>query len=242
MWILDIFVLYQWKWSTKVTFQKNYFENLKNLQSFVNIFAFFIKISCQSIEFPLSKQSTTLSLTPLCLEKKDHFHPFGQVRESQAPLYKGGGGGGGVELWHFLKFFEVSRVSKFLKAVRAHKKINFNNQGNPKLLLNIPIISFFNKIQLLQKQRFINYFVKNLRKTTEFDFLYFTFSLKKHGEYALLSSQLNGSYFHVLMINQIISNETKFTKNYLQNYSSFMISKTLRDNTYELTRLIITLV
>ena len=46
----------------------------------------------------------------------------------------------------------------------------------------------------------------------------------------------------MLMINQIISNETKFTKNYLQNYSSFMISKTLRDNTYELTRLIITLV
>ena len=109
-------------------------------------------------------------------------------------------------------------------------------------MLNIPIISFSNKIQLLQKQRFTNYFVKNLRKTTEFDFLYFTFSLKKHGEYALPSSQLNGSYFHVLMINQIISNETKFTKNYLQNYSSFMISKTLRDNTYELTRLIITLV
>ena len=141
-----------------------------------------------------------------------------------------------------MKSFEVSRVSKFLKAVRAHKKINFNNQGNPKLLLNIPIISFSNKIQLLQKQRFINYFVKNLRKTTEFDFLYFKFALKKHGEDALLSSQLNGSYFHVLMINQIISNETKFTKNYLQNYSSFMISKTLRDNIYELTRLIITLV
>ena len=127
LWILDMFVLYLWKWSTKVIFQKNNFENLKNLQSFVNIFAFFIKISCQGIESPLSKQSTTLSLTPPCLEKKDHFHPFGQIRESQAPLHKGGGE---FELWHVLKSFEVSRVSKFLKAVRAHKKINFNNQGN----------------------------------------------------------------------------------------------------------------
>ena len=120
MWILDIFVLYQWKWSTKVTFQKNYFENLKNLQSFVNIFAFFIKISCQSIEFPLSKQSTTLSLTPLCLEKKDHFHPFGQVRESQAPLCKGGGGG-----YRTMTCFEVFWSLKGSKSGTSSQKDKF---------------------------------------------------------------------------------------------------------------------
>ena len=129
-WILDIFVLYQWKWSTKVTFQKNYFENLKNLQSFVNIFAFFIKISCQSIEFPLSKQSTTLSLTPLCLEKKDHFHPFGQVRESQAPLYKGGGGGGGRTLTCFEVFWSLKGF-KISKSGTSSQKDKFQQPRKP---------------------------------------------------------------------------------------------------------------
>ena len=69
-----------------------------------------------------------------------------------------------------------------------------------KLLLNIQIIVSSNKIQLLQKQQIVNYFVKNLRETTEFEFLYFTISLKKDGKYVLLSSQTNRSYFYVLII------------------------------------------
>ena len=48
-----------------------------------------------------------------------------------------------------------------------------------KLLLNIQIILSSNKIQMLQKQQFINYFATSLRKIIEFGFLYFTSSLKK---------------------------------------------------------------
>ena len=53
------------------------------------------------------------------------------------------------------------------------------------ILLNIRIILSSDKIQLLPKHQFVNFFVKNLnnkRKTTEFYFLYFTFSLKKFGQ------------------------------------------------------------
>ena len=50
-----------------------------------------------------------------------------------------------------------------------------------KLLRNIRIILPFNKIQLLQKQQFVNYLVKNLLVKTKFDFLYFTFSLRNMG-------------------------------------------------------------
>ena len=73
-----------------------------------------------------------------------------------------------------------------------------------KLLLNIRIILSFSKIQLLQKQQFVNCFVKNLRETTEFEFLYFTCSLKKYDKYVLVSSQSNFSYFCVLIIKGII--------------------------------------
>ena len=63
---------------------------------------------------------------------------------------------------------------------------------NPKsktlnLLLNIQIIPSPNKIQLLQKQ-FPDDFVKNLRKTTESKFLYFTSFLKNM--YSSLASQI----------------------------------------------------
>ena len=59
-----------------------------------------------------------------------------------------------------------------------------------KLLLNIRIILPSNKIQLLQKQ-FINYFVKNMRETTEFGFPYFTSSLKTLGNmYSSLANQI----------------------------------------------------
>ena len=135
LWILDMFVLYLWKWSTKVIFQKNNFENLKNLQSFVNIFAFFIKISCQGIESPLSKQSTTLSLTPPCLEKKDHFHPFGQIRESQAPLHKGGGGIRTMtcfEVFWSLKGFKISKsgTSSQKDKFQQPRKLNIAKHSN----------------------------------------------------------------------------------------------------------------
>ena len=49
-----------------------------------------------------------------------------------------------------------------------------------KLLLNIRIIVSSNKIQLLQQQQFVNYFVKNVCKATEFECLYFISSLKKY--------------------------------------------------------------
>ena len=60
-----------------------------------------------------------------------------------------------------------------------------------KLLRNIRIILPFNKIQLLQKQQFVNYLVKNLLVKTKFDFLYFTFSLRNMGNmYFSLVSQI----------------------------------------------------
>ena len=60
-----------------------------------------------------------------------------------------------------------------------------------KLLRNIRIILPFNKIQLLQKQQFVNYLVKNLLVKTKFDFLYFTFSLRNMGNmYSSLVSQI----------------------------------------------------
>ena len=61
----------------------------KKLQIIVNIFVFFIKISCQSKESPLSKQSP-FSPTPPFLEKIFHPHPYCQIRGSQYLLYKGG--------------------------------------------------------------------------------------------------------------------------------------------------------
>ena len=67
-----------------------------------------------------------------------------------------------------------------------------------KLLRNIRIILPFNKIQLLQKQQFVNYLVKNLLVKTKFDFLYFTFSLRNMGN--MYSTQSNYWHFYALMI------------------------------------------
>ena len=65
-----------------------------------------------------------------------------------------------------------------------------------KWLLNIRVILLQNSaIAKTTNCNFNNYFVKNLCETTEFEFLYFTPSLKKYGKYALLSSQSNCSYF-----------------------------------------------
>ena len=52
----------------------------------------------------------------------------------------------------------------------------------------------------LQKQQFVNYFVQNLPETTQFEFLYFLFSLKKYEKYELLCSQPDCRHFDVLMI------------------------------------------
>ena len=62
-----------------------------------------------------------------------------------------------------------------------------------KLLLNIRIFLSSNKVQLLQKQQFVYYSDKNLPETTEFEYLYFTSSLKKCGKYVLLPCQSNCS-------------------------------------------------
>ena len=61
-----------------------------------------------------------------------------------------------------------------------------------KLSLNIWIFLSSNKIQLLQKQQFVNDFVRNLPETTEFQFLYLTSSLKKYGKYVLLAAATRG--------------------------------------------------
>ena len=54
------FCLSQWKWGSDFIFHKISFKNLKKLERIVNIFVFFIKISCQSKEPSLSKQSPPL--------------------------------------------------------------------------------------------------------------------------------------------------------------------------------------
>ena len=76
------FCLYQRKWGNDYIFLKNNFENLKKLQSIVNIFVFFIKILCQRITPFLN--NPPFSPTSLFLEKI--FHP----REvNPPPIYKG---------------------------------------------------------------------------------------------------------------------------------------------------------
>ena len=61
-------------------------------------------------------------------------------------------------------------------------------------MLNIGIILSSNKIWLLQKHRFANYFLKNLNnkrhlsKRTEFYFLFYAI-VRNYGKYALLPSQ-----------------------------------------------------
>ena len=87
MWILNIrFCLYQWKWDTNFILKKK--TKLKIKKSIVNIFVFFIKISCQSKESSLSKQFLPLVQPLPVLEKIFHPHPYCQIYE----------GRGGVEL------------------------------------------------------------------------------------------------------------------------------------------------
>ena len=78
--------------------KKNNFENFRKLQGIVNIFVFFIKISCQSKESPFLNNPPLVQPLPflkkyfiptLFLEKI--FHPR-QIRGSQSSPYKGEGG------------------------------------------------------------------------------------------------------------------------------------------------------
>ena len=55
-----------------------------------------------------------------------------------------------------------------------------------KLLLDSGIILFESSNKLLQKQQFVNYFLKNLLETTEFEFLYFMPS-QNMGNYVVFS-------------------------------------------------------
>ena len=72
----------KWNWGTD--FHKTNFENSKKLESIVNIFVFFIKISCQNKKSSLSKPSP-FKPTPPFLEKMFHPHSYCQVRGTQSP-------------------------------------------------------------------------------------------------------------------------------------------------------------
>lgn len=74
-------------------FKENNFENLVKLQSIVNNLIFFIKISCQTKESPLSKPPPSFSLILLFLEKIFLPHSYCQIRGTQSPIYKRGGRG-----------------------------------------------------------------------------------------------------------------------------------------------------
>ena len=70
------FFLYKWNWGNDFIFHKTNFEKLKKLESIVNIFVFFVKISCQR------KESPRLPF----LRKIFHLHPYCQIRRTQCPL------------------------------------------------------------------------------------------------------------------------------------------------------------
>ena len=85
------FCFCKWNWGTDFVFQKTDFENSKKLESIVNIFVFFIEISSESKESPLSRQFSLFSSTRLFLEKIFHPHSYCLIRGTQSPLYKGWG-------------------------------------------------------------------------------------------------------------------------------------------------------
>ena len=85
--------------------------------------------------------------------------------------------------------YHVSKYQGFKPRYVLTIKFISKSKETFKLLLNIGIILSSHKIQLLQKQQFVNYFAKNLLDTTEFKFLHFLSSLKIYGKYVLLSSQ-----------------------------------------------------
>ena len=96
MWILNICVFASTSENEALIF---YFKKIilkikKNCLALSIFLSFFIKILCQSKEFPLSTQST-LKSNPSLLEKIFHPHPHCQIRGSQSleegtPFRKGG--------------------------------------------------------------------------------------------------------------------------------------------------------
>ena len=104
-------------------------------------------------------------------------------------------------MYHVSKYQEFQNLkSRYVLAIKYISKF----KETLKLLLNIRIILSSKKIQLLQNQQFVNYFVKKLREITESKFLYFTSSRKIYVKYVLLSSQSNFSYLYVLMIKYLL--------------------------------------
>ena len=111
------FCLCQCKWSIDFIFHETNFENSKKLESIVNIFVVFKKISCQSKESLLSKQSPPFNSTPLFLEKILHPHFYCQIRGSQPhPFVKRGRKeGSNYDLLYSLKqFYLDDRCAEFV--------------------------------------------------------------------------------------------------------------------------------
>ena len=79
MWILNICVFASAsETEALILFHKTNFGNSRKLESIVNIFVLFIKISCQS------KESPPFGPTPPFLEKIFHPHPYCQIRGTQS--------------------------------------------------------------------------------------------------------------------------------------------------------------
>ena len=97
------------KMGTNFIFQKNNFENSEKLQSIVNIFVFFVKVSYQSKESLPFLNSPPFSSTPPFLF---HPHPHCQIRGSQSPLCKEGGWRGGEGAWTICSLFHLGRCNK----------------------------------------------------------------------------------------------------------------------------------
>ena len=109
MWIFTLsiymhFCLCKWNWCTDFIFHRTNFGNSKKLESIVNIFVFFIKISCQSKESPLPKHSHLQS--KLTLSRKNIPTLIAKLGELNSCVYKGGGGGeGGKAFWNYVSLY-----------------------------------------------------------------------------------------------------------------------------------------
>ena len=83
---------------------------------------------------------------------------------------------------------KLSENTKFQKTLAVDNKVYFNIQGNPETNVNHSNYSILNKIQLLQKQQFLNYFVKNYTRQQNFVFFFFTSSLKRYRKHYYIIS------------------------------------------------------
>ena len=90
MWILNMCIFASLSENGALIFKKSNFENLKKLQSTVNIFVFPYKNVMLKQRIPLFLNNPHFSLTPPFLKKIFHPYPYYQIRGSQSPLIKGG--------------------------------------------------------------------------------------------------------------------------------------------------------